>query len=357
MAVSKEAADRVEKGSAKGAKVVAINPRTRRSADGTEKPLRGTRKNAEQSPTDDGDGRDSYAVTALADIIDRSLHATAARFTFGASPAALAEAYFDWATHLAFSPGKRLQLVDKATRKATRLASYAYRSGTGGTKAEPCIEPLPQDKRFAAEAWQTWPYNLMYQSFLLHQQWWHNATTGIRGVTKQHENMIEFTARQVLDMMSPSNFPLTNPEVLQQTIAKGGMNLVNGFQNLMEDWERAASGKPLPGAENFRPGQEVAVTPGKVIYRNRLMELIQYAPATDKVRPEPVLIVPAWIMKYYILDLSPHNSLVKYLTEQGFTVFMISWKNPGPDDRDLSLDDYREHGVMAALDVGARRGA
>lgn len=297
------------------------------------------------------DGRDSYAVTAFSDIVDRSLHAAAARFTMGLSPAALAKAYFDWATQLAFSPGKRLQLVDKATRKAVRFANYAGRSGMQDGTAEHCIEPLPQDRRFAGEDWKKWPYNLMYQSFLLNQQWWHNATTGIRGVTKHHENMVEFASRQILDMVSPSNFLLTNPEVLRQTISKGGTNLVNGFQNMMADWERTTSGKKPPGTQDFIVGRDVAVTPGKVVYRNRLIELIQYAPATDKVRPEPVLIVPAWIMKYYILDLSPQNSLVKYLTEQGFTVFMISWKNPGPEDRDLGLDDYRKLGVMAALDA------
>ncbi len=329
----------------------ARNP-SARAAQKTPPLVPGVAEACYRPPLADAGARDSYAVTALADIIDRSAHAAAARFTFGLSPAAVAAAYLDWATHLTFAPGKRAQLVDKAMRKAVRLAGYASRCAMQREKTECCIEPLPQDRRFAAEAWQQWPYNLIHQSFLLHQQWWYNATTGIRGVTRQHENMVEFATRQMLDMVSPSNFLLTNPELLQQTLRRGGGNLVQGAQNLVEDWERAVSGKKPVGTERFQVGRDLAVTPGKVVYRNRLIELIQYAPATDKVRPEPVLIVPAWIMKYYILDLSPENSLVKYLTGQGFSVFMISWKNPTAEDRDLDLESYRTLGVMAAVDLG-----
>ncbi len=293
-------------------------------------------------------------MTALADVTDRSLHAATARFTGGLSPAALVAAYLDWATHLANAPGKRLALIDKAKRKALRFANYAYRYGIEGGKTECCIEPLPQDHRFVNEEWQKWPYNFIYQTFLLQQQWWHNATTGVRGVSKRHEEMVAFASRQILDMVAPSNFLLTNPEVLRQTIITGGLNLATGLQNFLQDWERAVSGKKPVGTENFIVGRDVAATPGKIVYRNRLIELIQYAPATAEVRPQPILIVPAWIMKYYILDLSPHNSLVKYLTEQGFTVFMISWKNPGPEDRDLGVEDYRTLGVMSAFDaIGA----
>jgi polyhydroxyalkanoate synthase len=300
------------------------------------------------------DLRDSYAVTALSDIVDRSTHAAAARFTAGLSPAALAAACLDWAAHLAFSPGKRVQLVDKALRKAMRFATYAGRCALHNDNATYCIEPLPQDRRFAGEAWHRWPYNLIHQAFLLNQQWWYNATTGIRGMRRKHETMVEFAARQALDMVSPSNFLLTNPDIQQRTLAQRGMNLVQGVQNLVEDWERAMSGRKPVGTERFAVGRDVAVTPGKVVYRNRLIELIQYAPSTQEVRPEPVLIVPAWIMKYYILDLSPENSLVRYLVDQGFTVFMISWRNPTQEDRDLGMEDYRTLGVMAALDaVGA----
>jgi polyhydroxyalkanoate synthase len=284
------------------------------------------------------------------EALDRSWRYLVSRRTLGLSPMAVAEAYFDWMIHLAASPGKQFQLTEKAVRKAARLAHYAAHCALWRKGDEPCIEPLAQDKRFRGEAWQYWPFNIIYQSFLLQQQWWHVATTGIRGLDDKHEAQVTFATRQALDTISPSNFVLTNPEVLQKTLTEGGDNLVRGYWNFIEDWERAANSRPPHGADAFEVGRNLALSPGKVIYRNRLMELIQYAPTTDKVHPEPVVIVPAWIMKYYILDLTPQRSLVKYLTDQGFTVFMISWKNPGYDDRDLGMDDYRTLGVMAALE-------
>ncbi|MFO1302179.1 MAG: alpha/beta fold hydrolase [Burkholderiales bacterium] len=299
---------------------------------------------------DESLGRDSFAATALADIVDRSVHAATARFTGGLSPIAFTDAYLDWGAHLAFLPGKRARLAEKAAKKLQRFGVYCARRAQG-IAIEPCIVPLPQDHRFDDPRWGQAPYDTMYQSFLLVQQWWHNAMTGVRGVTRQHENMVAFATRQMLDLASPSNFVWSNPEALAATVNAWGMNLVAGAYNLIEDAERIAGGKRPVGADAFEPGRDVAVTPGKVVFRNRLIELIQYAPTTKSVRPEPILIVPAWIMKYYILDLSPANSLVRYLVAQGFTVFMISWKNPGPEDRDVRFDDYRSEGVMAALDA------
>ena len=160
---------------------------------------------------------------------------------------------------------------------------------------------------------------------------------------------MEFMTRQILDVVSPSNYVMTNPDLLDRTIKNSGQNLVDGWKNLLEDMQRQSSGaKPL-GCENFKVGENLAVTPGKVVHRTRLMELIQYEPVGKEVYPEPILIVPAWIMKYYILDLSAQNSLVRYLTEQGFTVFMISWTNPDRTDRDMGMEDYRALGVMEAL--------
>ncbi|WP_129141971.1 alpha/beta fold hydrolase [Modicisalibacter coralii] len=287
-----------------------------------------------------------YTARAL----DRAFKANLARLTFGISPAGLASSYFEWLGHLALSPGKQLELQEKALRKLTRLATHAGQLGTQ-RDAAPCIEPLPQDKRFADPAWSQWPYNLIYQGFLLNQQFWHNATTDIDGLSPATERVVSFIARQLLDRWSPSNLPWLNPEVTRATLEQGGTNLLRGWQNLVEDVERRISGRPPVGSEAFRVGENLAVTPGKVVYRNHLIELIQYTPTTATVKAEPVLFVPAWIMKYYILDLSPENSLVRYLVDQGHTVFMISWRNPSSADRDLGMDDYRRLGPMAALDA------
>ena len=283
--------------------------------------------------------------------IDRIREALTAQASGGISPASLALATFDWSIHLASAPGKRMELAEKAVRKWARFWVYMAAAGARTGSMRPCIEPLAGDDRFRGEAWQKPPYCYWAQSFLLTQQWWHNATRGVPGVMPHHEDVVSFVARQMLDVFAPSNNLFTNPEVIERTLATGGANLTQGFQNLCEDASRLALGDQPVGVDKFTVGRDVAVTPGKVVYRNHVIELIQYSPTTETVAAEPVLIVPAWIMKYYILDLSPQNSLVRYLVGQGHTVFCISWRNPTAEDRDLGMDDYRRHGVMDALDA------
>jgi len=288
----------------------------------------------------------------MTESANKAIHPAIEAVTGGASPALLARAFRDWTTHLAASPSKQMELLAKGLGNSVLLANYACRAAAAGEHTERSgTEPPAQDPRFAGEAWQKWPFNLAAQAFLLNQQWWHAATTGVNGVSGRHQDTVEFATRQLLDLIAPSNLVLTNPELFWRTIQSRGLNLAHGFRNLAEDWQRASEGEKPAGVESFMAGRNVAVTPGKVVHRNQLMELIQYEPSSSSVRREPVLFVPPWIKKYYIFDLSPQNSLVKYLTEQGFTVFMISWKNPGPDDRDLGMDDYRTLGVMDALDA------
>lgn len=285
------------------------------------------------------------------DNFDRSLRALLAPATGGLSPAALMLAFSDWALHLAVSPGRRGQLAEDAWRDALRFADYATHCLTTARAPWRLITPQPQDRRFSHASWALPPFNLAAQSFLLMERWWHSAATGVRGVARQNEAIVEFTLRQMLDTLSPSNFAFSNPAVIEQALQSGGENFVYGLQNWLGDLMRLSVGRGIDDAENFVVGKQVAISPGKVVFRNELIELIQYAPTTAQVRPEPILIVPAWIMKYYILDLTPQNSLVKFLTDQGFTVFMISWRNPTSKDRNLSLEDYRTLGVHAALDT------
>ncbi len=281
---------------------------------------------------------------------DRLMHALQGRFTLGLSPASLSLAYMDWLIHLANSPGKTVELTQNAAAKALPLARYAVDSALGRSHADP-FAPLAQDSRFASPEWQAFPYNALSQGFLYTEQWWHYATTGVRGVGRHHQQVVEFAARQALDMLAPSNFPWLNPDVLKATIEQQGANLARGWRNLCGDLARLAAGRAVPADESYRVGHGVACTPGKVVARTALMELIQYSPTTPQVHAEPILIVPAWIMKYYILDLSPANSLVRWLVDQGHTVFIISWKNPGHAERDMGMAEYRRLGIMAALDT------
>lgn len=281
---------------------------------------------------------------------DRVLHAMLAHTTGGISPAALLLAYVDWLSHLAASPQRQMEIAQNAALDASRFVESASHYFSPGRGPWSLIKPQSMDRRFSAPEWEAPPFNLFAQAFLLAQRWWHNASTGVRGVARQSEAVVDFSSRQMLDVLAPSNFAASNPEVWQKGFRTGGENFVFGWQHLCSDWMRLLSGaRDQDDANDFVVGKTVATSRGKVVFRNELIELIQYYPTTEKVRPEPILIVPAWIMKYYILDLSPANSLVKYLTGEGFTVFMISWRNPLAADRDVAFDDYRKLGIEAAL--------
>jgi polyhydroxyalkanoate synthase len=283
--------------------------------------------------------------------VDRALHAMMARLTGGISPVALSLAYLDLVAHLATAPQRQMEIARDAVQGAGRLLEAAAHAPSPDQKPWSVIKPQAQDRRFAKPEWESPAFNLLAQTFLLGEQWWRKAMTGVRGVAPANEAIVEFSVRQVLDMLAPSNFALTNPEVLQKAFQSGGENFVFGWQNWYSDLMRMlGAGEPSEN-DQFAVGRSAATSPGKVIYRNELIELIQYHSTTEKVRPEPILIVPAWIMKYYILDLSPQNSLVKYLTGEGFTVFTISWRNPNEGDRDVAFDDYRRLGVKAALET------
>ena len=288
------------------------------------------------------------APTPASKVLDHAVHTAISQATFGLSPAALAGAFFDWWTHLALSPGKQAELAQQAMAAAADNFIFAAQSALG-SPGDPYDRIPPRYLRFGAPDWKAFPFNVYAHDFLSIEHWWDAATTDVRGVSQRHDAMANFAARQILDTVAPSNFIVTNPEVIARTRAESGANLVRGYTNWLADLVRIQSGAPPRGTEAFKVGETVAVTPGKVVLRTRLAEIIQYAAATERVRPEPVVIVPAWIMKYYILDLSPANSLVKFLTKQGFTVFMISWKNPGAEDRDVGFDDYRTEGVLSAI--------
>ena len=276
--------------------------------------------------------------------------AAMAQLTGGVSPHAVADAWTDWWLHMARAPGRQLELIEKAQQNTLRLMQHAAAEMTGKAQDAP-FAPKANDTRWTHPDWAKPPFSQWQQGFLALQDWWDHATDDLRGLRHKSAERTGFMIRQMLDTVAPSNFPALNPGIIEKTLQTRGQNLTEGAAHLAADVVQTLTQAKRPIPEEFALGKHLACTPGKVVYRNDIMELIQYSPQTGLVHPEPVLIVPAWIMKYYILDLSPENSLIRHLVAQGFTVFCISWCNPTADQADLSLEDYRKRGVLAALDA------
>ena len=223
-----------------------------------------------------------------------------------------------------------------------------------GDDSEPVIAPDRGDRRFSDPAWdENQLFDFIKQSYLLTARWMQSTVRDVEGLDDKTSKKVDFYTRQFVDAMAPSNFVMTNPEVLRVTLESGGENLVKGLRNLLEDLERG-EGKlaiRMTDYEAFEVGENIAVTPGKVVFQNDLIQLIQYEPTTEKVHKTPLLIVPPWINKYYILDLRPKNSFVKWAVEQGLTVFVVSWVNPDEKLAEKSFEDYMLNGPLAALDA------
>ncbi|WP_036767216.1 PHA/PHB synthase family protein [Parvularcula oceani] len=282
--------------------------------------------------------------------LDRMSHIALARLSGGVSPLTYLAAWTDWIGHLAIAPGTAASLAEDAVRRCAELARHAVLPAHHHLPLEGDRD-LCGDARFRDPEWSRFPFAYYARAFLATQGWWRHAAEAVPGVSRRHRQLVSFSSRQALDLLCPSNGLWTNPKIAEATLEERGANLVRGLHHLAGDLAREAAGDPPEGTEGFAVGKDLAVTPGRVVHRDRLVELIQYEPATDKVAKEPILIVPAWIMKYYVLDLSPHNSLVRDLIGRGHTVFMVSWRNPEPQDRDIGMDDYLRSGILEALGV------
>ncbi len=223
----------------------------------------------------------------------------------------------------------------------------------GGEPAPALVEPAAGDRRFKAEAWrENEVFDFIKQSYLLTANAMQEMVGKLHGLDEKERGRVAFYTRQFADAFAPTNFPLTNPDVLKATMASSGDNLVKGLDNLLADIERGHGELSIrQSADGFTIGENVATTPGKVVFRNHIMELLQYSPATDEVHERPLLIFPPWINKFYIIDLRPENSFVRWLVGQGYTVFLVSWVNPDAKLAQAGFEEYMQDGIFAALDA------
>jgi len=270
-----------------------------------------------------------------------------------ADPMAIGAAFFDMTAKLMADPSRLVQAQLSLWNDYMTLWQRTAQRFLGGA-AEPVIEAASEDRRFRDQAWSdNGLFDFIKQSYLLTARCLQGAVKNIEGLDERTARKVDFYTRQFVDAIAPSNFVMTNPEVLRATIESRGDNLLNGLKNLLDDLERGKGrlAIKMTDMEAFKIGENIATTPGKVVYQNDLIQLLQYAAATETVKRRPLLIIPPWINKFYILDLRPRNSFIRWAVEQGHTVFVISWVNPDQRLAEKSFEDYMREGPLAALDA------
>jgi len=270
-----------------------------------------------------------------------------------ADPLHLTQTFMDFTAKMLADPNRLLQAQMELWAQYMKLWQVTAQRMMG-QPVEPVAEPARGDKRFNDPAWKDEVvFDYLKQSYLLTARWLQGTIKQVEGVDDKTAKKVDFYTRQFIDAVSPSNFALTNPQVVKATVESKGENLLKGLQNLLADLERGKGQLAIrqTDMDAFKVGGNIATTPGKVVYQNDIMQLIQYAPSTEEVHEVPLLIVPPWINKFYILDLKPENSFIKWATEQGYTVFVISWVNPDEQLAKMVFEDYMKLGPLSALDA------
>ena len=290
----------------------------------------------------------------LADFVARQ-HA---KPTLGmGDPLNIAQAFLDMTARLMANPGQLVQAQMTLWQDYMTLWQNTTRRMLG-QPAQPVVTPSAEDRRFKDAAWDdSYVFDYIKQSYLLTARWMQGTVKQVEGLDDKTAKKVDFYTRQFVDAIAPSNFAITNPEVVRATLESGGENLVKGLQNLLGDLERGDGRLMIKMTDDqaFKVGENIAISPGKIVFQTPLMQLIQYNPTTPSVIKRPLLIIPPWINKFYILDLRDKNSFIKWAVGQGHTVFVVSWVNPDGELANKSFDDYMVEGPLAALDAIAQQ--
>jgi len=319
-----------------------------------------TKQNTSDSgPTAANSGHEDIA-RVLAEIAQRSEHIVNTHFAeqakkFGdenTDDMGVGKAFTNLATQMMSDPFKLAEAGMKMWQSQIELWQTSMNK-MAGNESQPAAKPAKGDNRFRHELWNNWLFDYIKDAYLVAAHDIQNTVAAVDGLDKQTARKVKFFTKQYIDALSPSNFVLTNPQVLKATIDSGGKNLLDGLNNMLQDVDRGKGQLAIKMTDTkaFTMGENVATTPGKVVFQTDLMQLIQYEPSTPDVYQTPLLIVPPWINKFYVLDLQPKNSFVKWIVDQGYTLFIISWVNPRKELSHKSFEDYMMDGPMAALDA------